>query len=339
MRKGTFALLAFAIATQSYSTTQVYTDKVAFLTALKSGPLAVTFEGTAPFNGFTNFGTSESFGPVNGYGLVCSAPGDLYSYSPGFSGLSSTVLSTNSEYVPITYTFTNSTKNVTAFGGDLFLTDFDFFPVAGTLTVTTNDGTTQVLVDPTVGNFLGFTSTVPIVSVTMDPGGPNGPFATADNIFVAERTVNPVTIQGTIDLQNWLADPSGQVVTFVLTPLDYGTPETKNVTLGAGGNYSFTTVLRDNVDITVQGSHWLRKLAPTVFVSESGANPTTISLINGDIVPDNAVDLGDFDELAAHFGTELGDAGYSVAADLDGNDVIDLGDFDILSMNFGTEGD
>jgi hypothetical protein len=91
--------------------------------------------------------------------------------------------------------------------------------------------------------------------------------------------------------------------------------------------------------MTVQGSHWLRKQAPTIFVSESGANPTAISLINGDIVPDNIIDLGDFDVFAEHFGSELGDPGYSAAADLDGNDVVDLGDFDILSLNFGTEGD
>lgn len=83
---------------------------------------------------------------------------------------------------------------------------------------------------------------------------------------------------------------------------------------------------------------WLRK---TIDVDCSAGNVSGVNVTctNGDVNNDNVIDLGDFDQFAAAFGTAFGDAGFDANADLNGDQVVDLGDFDILSLGFGSEGD
>ena len=98
-------------------------------------------------------------------------------------------MGTNDYDYPITFTFPGAP--VTAFGGSFYNTDIDFLPVNGQLTVALNDGTSVVLDNPYADAFAGFTSTVPIVSVTLtpEPGAANNLYATADNIIVGTAKV------------------------------------------------------------------------------------------------------------------------------------------------------
>lgn len=90
--------------------------------------------------------------------------------------------------------------------------------------------------------------------------------------------------------------------------------------------------------VWIQYSHWLGKA--TTFTYSGSDVVITLDAINGNIVnSDNVVDLGDFDALAAAFGSAPGDGNWNVMADLDHNDVVDLGDFDQLAAGFGNEGD
>jgi hypothetical protein len=169
---------SFTVDTQRDVT--VYDDPDAFL-----GILAPGFY----FEDFSAYGWGDiseviySFGPVNGYSYLAICDGQLYSV-PG-------ALSTNSAFDPMTIEFDG--LPVTAVGGDFFTTDFDGAPNAFPITVTLDDGTSVTLEYPTV--FAGFTSTVPIASITLTtPDQGTNAWVTLDNFYVGE--VGAVAVEG-----------------------------------------------------------------------------------------------------------------------------------------------
>ncbi|MBN2446649.1 MAG: PEP-CTERM sorting domain-containing protein [Phycisphaerae bacterium] len=85
---------------------------------------------------------------------------------------------------------------VTAFGGSFYVTDISFLAVTGDLTVALNDGTSVTLDSPYTDAFTGFTSTVPITSVTItpDPNSVNDLYATMDNIIVGTAVPEPSSL-------------------------------------------------------------------------------------------------------------------------------------------------
>jgi len=126
------------------------------------------------------YAPSYQFGPVNGYSYTASASSYLF----GIPG----AISTNTSNDLITIVFDGAP--VTAVGGDFMLTDFDGFPVSGTVTVALDDGTTVNLTYPTV--FAGFTSNVPIVSMTLTP---SNDWMTFDNMYVGAMNVTPAAVK------------------------------------------------------------------------------------------------------------------------------------------------
>lgn len=117
---------------------------------------------------------SWTFGPVNGYSYTVSAPGNVFSI-PG-------AISTNSPLDPLTIVFDGAP--VTAVGGDFFCTDFDGNPVSANTILTLDDGTVVTLAYPTV--FAGFTSDVPIVSLTIATDNVDNVWVAFDNFYVGE---------------------------------------------------------------------------------------------------------------------------------------------------------
>lgn len=91
------------------------------------------------------------------------------------------------------------------------------------------------------------------------------------------------------------------------------------------------------IDMSVKWGTFLRRTLPANTTSADAV--LTFHMINGDIVDDNIIDLGDFDALALAFGSEPNDSNWNIRADLNGDDVVNLGDFDIVAQNFGMEGD
>lgn len=157
---------------------------------------------------------------------------------------------------------------------------------------------------------------------------------------VSGTEVPGTTLTGTITLDQLTPDEVGKQVVFTLIPVGGGGATDFNVTLGAGGTYSFNTVLMGNYDVYCQGTTFLRKVRPSSVTLAGGSqNLGGMTLANGDCDHSNIVDLGDFDVLAGTFGLESGDGGFDIRGDLNQDDVVDLGDFDILSASFGSEGD
>jgi len=117
---------------------------------------------------------SWDFGPVNGYGYTATCASGIF----GIPG----AISTNSALDPITITFTGAP--VTAVAGDFYCTDFDGYPLTANTTVTLADGTTVTLTYPTV--FVGFTSGVPITSLTISTDSTTNAWVTFDNFYVGE---------------------------------------------------------------------------------------------------------------------------------------------------------
>lgn len=145
-------------------------------------------------------------------------------------------------------------------------------------------------------------------------------------------------VSGTVDLQDFLGNPVGRNVVMEIRN-GMTTVQTENVTLGAGGAYSFTaTVTPGTYDVACKGSHWLRKKVANVSIT--GAGPTVnFSLTNGDVDDDNEVSIGDYALLSTGFGSGPGDPNWNAEADIDGDDEVTIGDYAILSNNFGMIGD
>lgn len=149
-----------------------------------------------------------------------------------------------------------------------------------------------------------------------------------------------VSVSGHVDLQDWLASPGGVEVELAFWQGGDSVYEAPFVALDASGNFDIPVPLSGTYDVTVKGSHWLRRLhASSVDIGVGGASGLNFSLINGDVDDSNMVDSDDFDRLVAGFGYTLGDGGYDPATDLNGTDNTDSDDFDILVANFGLGGD
>ena len=147
------------------------------------------------------------------------------------------------------------------------------------------------------------------------------------------------TITGNVALGDFGADPAGRQVTVELSD-GVNVVDTQVVSLDGSGNYSLTTSApAGTYDIFAKSSHWLRKLSGGVVVGAGGATGVNFSLANGDCDDDNEVGIGDYSILSAAYGTNLGDGGYSDAADLNADETVDIGDYAILSANYGLNGD
>lgn len=151
--------------------------------------------------------------------------------------------------------------------------------------------------------------------------------------YIVEYPVPPPsTVSGTIVLQRFVTSAAGQQVTVTLRQTGGNLIETQNVTLGAGGTFSFITPWKGDLVLGFKGSHWLRK-GYGITLGSGNASGIAVSLINGDVNNDNRVDSDDFDQIVANFGAS------GTWADLDGSGSVDSDDFDIVVAVFGTQGD
>jgi hypothetical protein len=180
-----FALLV-AAATQSQAAF-VFTDSTAFLAGLNPGSY------TEGFAVGTSGATSASFSS-NGFAYTITAPGpnsqQLYFSGGGPSGA---FVATNTAQDSLLFTFTSG--NVTAVGGNFFTTDLEDNFLGRSLTITTNDGTTQTYTTAGINDFRGFYANpgdfITTISLDGDPVAPFA-FASADNLVVGTYIVTTV---------------------------------------------------------------------------------------------------------------------------------------------------
>ena len=167
-----------AIPTQA---TTIYTNQAAFLAATQSGYYLETFNSLPQF---TQLASPLNFSS-NGFTYNATAPTAGF-FNIGPSG--DTWLSTFHEFDPIIFNFTSN--NVTSVGGFFFLTDLTGNAAGGTVTVTLSNGKMFSVTDASSTSFIGFTTGVPIQSLTVTPpsSGATLVFATV-NDFITGKAV------------------------------------------------------------------------------------------------------------------------------------------------------
>ncbi len=190
-----FALFCFvALPTLAYADT-VYTSPSVFAAA-STGVTTVTFDGIAPTGGFVNEGTSFSIGAATFVSSVYLNLNDAAYYPDNFPGMGIPTYNSGGYLLPtanaidiLTISFAPSTA-VSIDAGGLF------GPVSIPITLSDGFSTTLVAPDSITGtgalDFIGFTSSTPITSITLDlPARPND--GAVDNISfgAAAATVTP----------------------------------------------------------------------------------------------------------------------------------------------------
>jgi hypothetical protein len=175
-------LVSLGLSAMTTQATTIYTNQAAFLAATQPGFYLETFNSLPQFTSLTpplNFSK-------NGFSYNATTASGNPFFNIGPSG--DTWLSTFHEFDPIVFNLTSN--NVTAVGGFFFLTDVNGNLSAGTVTVTLNNGSMFSIIDPNATSFIGFTTGVPIQSLTVTPpaSGPSLIFATA-NDFITGKAV------------------------------------------------------------------------------------------------------------------------------------------------------
>jgi len=180
-------------------------------------------------------------------------------------------------------------------------------------------------------------------------GGTNMGTYGANNIFsrtapaaswIAANTLEPGLVRGNVTLSEFVGLPDSQTLTVQLVPAGGSTvSETQTLVLNRSGQYSFVTALRGVYDLYFKTSHWLKQKVSNVVINAVGTDNVNVTLRNGDIVPDNSVDLLDYFGLSDSYNLYLGDSGFNPMADLNGDDSVDLIDYFVLSDQYNTSGD
>ncbi|MBL8088593.1 MAG: hypothetical protein JNM85_11060 [Chthonomonas sp.] len=151
------------------------------------------------------------------------------------------------------------------------------------------------------------------------------------------------TISGTLDLDGFTGDPSSRI--FTVEVRHGGTNaviETIRVKPDAGGGFTIGTVASVTaVNLHIKGNQWLSRNKLDVTANNGANTVGTITMINGDINDDNAIDFFDYLILSGAYETSAGESLYDANpyADLNGDGTIDFFDFLILNANYEKEPD
>lgn len=135
------------------------------------------------------------------------------------------------------------------------------------------------------------------------------------------------------------------VVTFVEeTDAPFPTSDSRSKLLNANGEFGFTQgelqslpfSVGQSVTAKVKVTHWLGYEVNGLFPKVANSpQPHPLSLINGDVVSDETVDIADYVALAAAFGALPGESNWNDYADLNHDGIVDIADYCLLINNFG----
>jgi hypothetical protein len=165
------ALMGLAVPARAQTTT--YSSQASFLSNVLPGYYLETFDSLTANQVLTS---PLSFS-ANGFSYTAAAPSGFVPEAPNGSDVWLTTFDSSD---PITFTFTSG--NVTAVGGDFFPTDANGDLTNGNITVQLNDGTSVSLTNPKDTTFTGFTSKQTITSLTVTSDGAS--WASANNFIV-----------------------------------------------------------------------------------------------------------------------------------------------------------
>jgi hypothetical protein len=172
------SFVAFAFSTPAPAAT-AYTNLASFLGAL-------TNSYTENFGGITNTSNGVTAAPENfsGNGMSFSAdtaptPNDLYTLVNGGTKW----LSVNDAVSSLVFTLTSG--NITAVGGNFFITDEPGNFVADTIDILFSDNTSTNWAPSSASDFIGFVFDTPVTSMTLSRGVSTN-YVTAGTITVGQ---------------------------------------------------------------------------------------------------------------------------------------------------------
>lgn len=154
-------------------------------------------------------------------------------------------------------------------------------------------------------------------------------------------TVTGRVISGHLDLEGYSGSTDGLPVEIEIRAVGGSTAiVSQTVSLDASSNYTLTAdIAAGNYDVLAKGPHWLRKRRPNQALTGSSTTGVNLSLYGGDCNGDNVVDIADYAQLSAAYGSVLGDSNYDPDADLTGDESVDIADFALVSSNWNREGE
>jgi hypothetical protein len=172
------AIVLVASVGAAQAATTVYTTAASFQALVAPGSYTETFTQ-----------------PAVDSGVLFSYSGGGFSYnvtaSPGVVYRSGTIIGNNTPNETFTLTFTSG--NVAAVGGNFFITNIsDVFQSQG-VTLTLGDGTVVNYTPTGVGDYRGFISTAPILSLTMAAPVGGQFYNSLDNLTVGTAVPEPGT--------------------------------------------------------------------------------------------------------------------------------------------------
>lgn len=101
----------------------------------------------------------------------------------------------------------------------------------------------------------------------------------------------------------------------------------------------WTSFAPATVDVAAKAPNSLRHTLSGVSLTSSGVQGLAWALTLGDVNDDNTINIADFLQLRAAFGSTPGAVNWNAGADLNGDRSVNLADFLILRSNFGQAGD
>ena len=185
------ALIPLASTPASALSIVSYTSETLYKAALIPGSFS-----TDNFNNISPGSISSPLGPrtAGSYSYNISAEGDLFG---GSSGGSQVISTTNTTALSISF----AGVSPTAVGGNIFLTNAAFFPLAGNIDVSINGGafSDTYSIAGSASNFLGWTTAdgTPITSISFTPQVADT-FSTLDNFTPGQDVPGPLPVLGAL---------------------------------------------------------------------------------------------------------------------------------------------
>ena len=181
------------------------------------------------------------------------------------------------------------------------------------------------------------------MDVTVSTAGGTSPTSSADQFtYFVPKVDIAITLQGgsrpdagyVAPLTVKFFTPGADVLT--------GTPNYSfNLTTAKSGGFAVAQasgIIPGTYDISAVTPHCLANVRRGVVITEPSTAVYLGTLLEGNAIDDNKINITDFGILAASYGKSSGDIGYYAQADFDCNGIINIADFGLLAANYGKSG-
>ena len=187
-----------------------------------------------------------------------------------------------------------------------------------------------------IGDYTGMVSSNRDVAVIF-PGTFNG----EQDVYFVRIPALPIRLTGTVVLDSYTG-ANAMLVGYELRNSGGTVLQSGATTLGATGQFGISVnpdIVHQSLRLVIRGSHWLGKTARNANIGLANVDFGSVTLSNGDVNGDNRVNLTDFSQLSAAYGSTTNGPNWNAGADLNGDGRVNLSDFSILSTAYGRIGE